>query len=394
MIAGAEQPRPGRPYKILNILYDERVGGPPLRVLQVARRLRPEVQTVVVVPTGTDEFTRMLNADGIPFYQIPLRRLRDSRDPQVHIRWLLDFWPSVRRLIKIIHAEQIDIVHTNGARHLQGAFAARFARTKLIWHLNDVHPSRLLRFFSLPFISLLPDRIAVASEAVAAHYFDAVPSPLQRATFTLYAPVDIDKFTPGRDEEIRREFHVDGETCLIGMVGNLNPIKGHRYFIEAAALVKEQVPHSKFLIVGKKLTNRRPYFDSLNRLARGLGLENDLIFAGRREDVPRILRALTLYVHPALAEACPMAVLEAMATAKPIVVTAVGGGPEVVGEAGVLVPPRDPEAMAQAIVELCRDAARAKQLGTKARLRVERLFSLRECVARHKDLYYQTLNGT
>ncbi|MFW6116915.1 MAG: glycosyltransferase, partial [bacterium] len=379
---------------VLNVLFDERLGGPQKRVLQVARELQHSIRTIVVIPTGKDEFAQLLLESGIPVRRMPLKRLRDTRDLRVHIEWLARFWPNVCQLASIIRREHVDIVHTNGAMHLQSAIAAKLTGTKLVWHLNDVNPRTLIRLFFLPFVSLMADEVVVSSRAVGACYFGAGLPLLRRTTFTLYAPVDVEAFSLEQSDRIESELELRTGVCVIGTIGNISPIKGHRYFIEAAQLIKKQIPRARFLIIGKKLSNRHRYIDSLQELAMDLGLGKALLLTGQRTDVPNLLQSISVYVHTSLAEACPMAVLEAMAAGKPIVATSVGGIPEVVGDTAILVPPRDPGAVADAVVGLCKHPDRAERLGLRARERAENRFSLEECVRTHTELYQKTLKET
>jgi glycosyltransferase involved in cell wall biosynthesis len=177
------------------------------------------------------------------------------------------------------------------------------------------------------------------------------------------------------------------------MVGNINPIKGHKYFLKAAAIIKQKHPDSKFLVVGPKLPNRESYFESLQILCDELGLTEYVIFTGGRQDIPIIMAALDVLVLSSLSEACPMVVLEAMATGKPVVAARVGGVPEEIvdGQTGILVPPEDAEAIAEAVLYLLKHPRQAKEMGVKGRERIIQHFSLEKSVEQHKDLYLRVL---
>jgi glycosyltransferase involved in cell wall biosynthesis len=136
--------------------------------------------------------------------------------------------------------------------------------------------------------------------------------------------------------------------------------------MRAAASIHRQRADVRFVLVGQG-----PLEADLKREAWALGLDGTIVFAGRREDVPRLLRAFDLFVLPSIHEGLSIALLEAMAAGKPVVVTRVGGMPEVVedGVEGLIVPPANPEALSRAILTLLRDADLRAQCGDAARQR-------------------------
>jgi len=375
--------------KVLNVIFDERIGGPQLRVLSIAKQLKSRrIATTVVIPKGHSAFRRQLQMEGIGVYQIPLYRLRDSRNPFVHLKWLIFFWPSIVRIIQIIWREQIDIVHTNGIAHLQAAIAAKLAGVKLVWHLNDINTPRLLIKLIKPLVEGWADGIAVASHAVTNHYW--LGDPPERK-FIQYAPVDVKKFTnqDGPTDKLLQGLKRSG--VLICSVGNINPYKGHRYLIEALAQIAKTYPQVHLVIVGGVLENRLDYYNDLKLIVGKLGIQDKVSFLGQRDDVPRILNASDIYVHPSLAEACPMAVLEAMAVGKPIVATQVGGVPEMIEnlKTGMLVPPEDPNALADAIEWVIGNLDASRLFGVEAQKKARDIFDLEKCTQRHFDMYCQ-----
>src|SRR5215472_16621531 len=113
-----------KPTRVVNILFDERVGGPQLRVLQVAQRLKI-FETIVVIPKGDAAFASLLKQAQIPFHEIDLVRLRYTRSPIIHAKFLARFWPNVAALRRLIREHHVEIVHTNGLMNIQAAIAAR-----------------------------------------------------------------------------------------------------------------------------------------------------------------------------------------------------------------------------------------------------------------------------
>ena len=173
--------------------------------------------------------------------------------------------------------------------------------------------------------------------------------------------------------DVRAEFGFATDAPLIGSVAMLREEKGHDPLLQAFRLVLEDEPRARLLLVGDG-----PLRHALRARAEELGVVEQVVFTGNRSDVPRLLRALDVFTLCSRTECFPMSVLEAMAASRPVVCTAVGGVPEMVahGETGTLVPPGQPRALAEALLDLLRDPDGATRLGRAGRSRVEGEFTL------------------
>jgi glycosyltransferase involved in cell wall biosynthesis len=177
----------------------------------------------------------------------------------------------------------------------------------------------------------------------------------------------------------------EGDGPVILTVGRMTyPAKGHDDLVAAIPEVLRHVPAARFVVAGDG-----PREPEIRALAERLGVSAALTFLGRRGDVPALLARADLVCHPARMEGLPNAVMEAMAAARPLVATAVGGTPELVqdGVHGRLVPPEDPPALAAALVAALRDPAHARELARAARRRIEESFSVEGLVRRVDRLY-------
>ena len=156
----------------------------------------------------------------------------------------------------------------------------------------------------------------------------------------------------------------DKEDLVVGMIGRLESIKGFEYFIDSAAIISREIPQARFLIVGEGSLH-----DKLAVRARDLNIGDKVFFTGWREDIPEILSILDLLALASLNEAVGRVILEAGAVGKPSVATEVGGVPEIIknNTTGILVPPRDPDAMAQAVISLLKDEAKRSEMGRAAK---------------------------
>lgn len=385
--------------KVLNILPDERLGGPPLRVLSVAKKLRYyDIDSVIVIPKGDKTFAKLARKEGFKVYQIYMDRFRDPKSLSgllTNILLPFTILITVYLLKNIIKKESIDIVHSNGIRTLQGIISAKISGVKLVVHLNDTNTPHIMKTVLAPLVLKVSDRIAIAAEAVGGYYFgDAIPEKVS----VIYAPVDLNKFNKknmntSNIKELRAEFGVDRETLIVGCIGNINPHKGYEYFIYAAEKIKKKVKNVKFLIVGATLKTQKLYHKKLLEKLSKLGLENDILFLGYRNDVVRILSIMDVLVLPSVSEACPQSVLEAMAMEVPAVATDVGGVREEIddGKNGIVIQPRRPMIMAEKILFLLENQEVRKEMGKSAREKVEEKFSLDRCVEKHRGIYHKVL---
>jgi glycosyltransferase involved in cell wall biosynthesis len=196
--------------------------------------------------------------------------------------------------------------------------------------------------------------------------------------------VDFAPAPEGAGAAVRRELGVAQGQLLVGNVGALVDHKGQRYLVEAAALVLRERPDARFAIVGEGELEA-----DLKARAKALGLGGRLLFTGFRRDVPAILDALDLFVMSSHLEGLGTIVLDALAAGKPVVGTRAGGIPEIIehGSHGLLVPPRNPAALAAAILRVLADPALAARLASQGRARALEGFSADAMVAGNLAVY-------
>jgi glycosyltransferase involved in cell wall biosynthesis len=189
--------------------------------------------------------------------------------------------------------------------------------------------------------------------------------------------IDVDRFAAGR-----RALPANGP--IVGSVARLSPQKSFETLVAAAPAVLARHPSARFVLVGDGESRAE-----LERLVRDAGLTDCFLFTGTRDDVPDLLASFDVYVLPSLFEGLPHSVLEAQAAGVPVVATPVGGTPDAVvhGETGLLVPVRDPPALADAVLRLLENPDEAQRLAVEARRRVYARFSVDRLVARIRALY-------
>ncbi len=192
-------------------------------------------------------------------------------------------------------------------------------------------------------------------------------------------------------ESIRESLGIRKDVLVIGTVGALTKEKGHVYFLNAAQEVNRIFPRVVFLFVGDG--TQRPYLE--NRASK-LGIADKVIFAGMRKDIREILSILDVFVLPSLNEGLPMALLEAQAARIPVVATRVGAIPDVLedGVTGILIPPKEPEAIAEAIVMILSDKNLASGIAQKGFERVRDNFSSEKMGDKYLSIYKELIEST
>ncbi len=273
-----------------------------------------------------------------------------------------------------VAARLCDVVVSNQSKgHVYGGLAAAVARRPAIWWQHGT-PERSP-------IELLAGRVpAAAVVAGSASSVEAQRRLTPRRRVELVAPGS-DVLGTGRragsGASVRAE-HGWGRCQLVGIVGRLQEWKGQEVFLRAAALVADIDPDVRFLVVGGAILGwEGNYPERLERLARQLGVEERVFFAGHQDDVYPWIDALDVVVHASFGEPFGLVLVEAMALGKPLVATGQGGPSDIVedGISGLLVPPGDHEAMAQAVAGLLVDPERRARMGACAAERARRFDS-------------------
>lgn len=206
----------------------------------------------------------------------------------------------------------------------------------------------------------------------------------------IYNGINLSRLTADQEgvQKVRRRLDVPPDGKVVGMMARLFPVKNHAMFLQAAALINQVIPDTRFALVGDG-----PLRSQLEDMNQELGLASKVTLFGEQRDVGTYLSAFDIAVLTSDTEGCSNALLEAMALGKPIVATDVGGNREVVnhGETGLLVPRDDPEALAEAIITLLRDTDIAHAMGQRAKQMIISRFSLESMIHEYQSLWVETI---
>ena len=363
------------------------MGGPQLRILAVAEALRARgIETAVALPDGPAPFASYLQHQGFTVYRTPLSRLRASLSPTLQSDVLRRLPGGLQSLVRIVRTFAADIVHIHGLYQAPAAMVGWLTDRPLVWHLNDLLlPPALVRLLA-PGIVRVAQAALPVSQAVRRYLFDGLDER-GRVTTVYDPPVRVDPAQP-----LHLPPRPPGEPARLLNVANLYRVKGQAELIDA--LARLPVP-AHLTLAGAALDTQPEVAQGLHEQCRTLKLEHRVTFSGWQEDVARLYERCDLYVHPSHSEACPLAVLEAMAAGRAVVATSVGGVPELVvdGHTGLLVPPHDPARLAAAITQLLQDDGARTLAGEAGRARVLAHFSLKHCADRHESVYRAVLTG-
>lgn len=203
----------------------------------------------------------------------------------------------------------------------------------------------------------------------------------------IYNCIDIDyikNYNTGIVKELKDKFSINESALVFGTVGRLHRQKGHEYLINASKDVIEKIPNSLFLFVG-----RGGIEDQLIQKIKENNINDHFRLVGYQENLPEILALIDIFVLPSISEGLPFAILEAMAAKKPVIATNVGGVPEIITNNvnGILVEPMDPDALAEAMILLARDAKKRDNVAEMGHKRIIENFSIEKMISSTKEIY-------
>jgi glycosyltransferase involved in cell wall biosynthesis len=382
------------PIRIVRIITRLNIGGPALHVIHLHTGLDPARFRQLLIAgreyTREGSLAEVALARGVDLIQVP--------DLFPDMQFLLRDARALLALLRVLRRVRPHIVHTHTTKAgLLGRVAARLAGVPVVVHTFHGHvlshyygpvQTKLLRFMERV-LGLMTDRIVAVSEQV-------------RKDLLMFGIGDAEKvvvITLGLDLQPflrcgayrgmwRREIGARSEEPLVGIVGRIFPVKNHRLFLEAGAILSRAMPQVRFAVVGDGVLH-----GEMERLAQALGLGDRVIFAGWQRDLPRVYADLDALVITSKNEGTPVAAIEAMAAGVPVVATRVGGVPDLIadGKTGLLVPPEDAPALAAALQAVLTDRARAAALAEDARASVRERFEVSRLLADIEALYLDLL---
>ena len=344
--------------------------GTEVHLLRLLKNLDPKRLRCLIAVVGRAGLASQFVAQGIPVE--PLEIYRTLAPSGV--------W-GVAKIVRLLRQERASLLVTyHTAADLLGPMAGLVARCPVISCRRDEGFTKRPIHVTLqrPLNRLLRGMISNSYKVVrAVQKIEGYPSHFNRV---IHNGEDLQRFSPGL-EDLRKKLDLSRGTCVITCVGLLSPIKDHLSQLAAMEQVLRQQQDCCLLIVGDG-----PEREALQQQARPLG--DRVRFLGFQEHIPSILRASDIFLQTSLSEGFSNAILQAMACALPVVVTAVGGNPELVDDhCSILVPPGDVGAIADALIQLVEDRPLRRKIGRAGRQRTEAHFSLQAMVDNYTEAF-------
>jgi len=370
--------------KILHIITDLDVGGAEMMLFNLVnehRKYGHEIQVIGLAHDGLlgDRIKKI----GDPVF--PLNMNANQPDPLTVLR--------LRKLIKKINPDVIPtwMYHAD----LLGAMAAFMAgNPPVIWGLHHTLNSttkmnpwtqRIIKINALLSLFFPQKVICCSEETMKSHINKGYSS---KKMIVIPNGIDLTGFRidPETRVYIRREFGLNPETPLIGMVARFHPQKDHRTFILAAKILHQTLPNVHFILAGSNIVHENL---ELKNWIKEAEMEKNIHLAGLRNDIPRFVAAFDIVsLSSAYGEALPVSICEAMACGVPCVVTDVGDSRKIVSGSGICVPTRDPKALAEGWEQLLSLEQEEKlNLGTLARTRIEKEYNIINIAKRYSEVY-------
>jgi len=355
LIPKPDQPL-GRPLRIMQLVSSPTTSGPSVHVIQLSSLLQAAGHEVVIVARPHSWIAGEAARLGL---EVILSRLH--RFPPGEI------W----RLAREVRVRRIDLLHTHMSRaHFMGVLLRAWCRVPCVatahnrklqphWYFNDfvISTSRDTEHFHRRYNRVPAERIRTI-------YCPVPPRPTDSVTATsIFRQINSWRSTWGRGQ-------AHPGRIWLGVVGVVSAAKGQIHLLRAVRHLCDRGHDVGLVVLGN---HQEAYIRTMQALCQQSSIEDRVFWAGYSDQIPNLMAALDIYVSPSLNESLPLTILEAMAAARPIVATRVGGVPEIVadGDTGLLVPPRQPEALAKAIERLIESPGLAQRLGQQAWARIQ-----------------------
>lgn len=368
--------------KLLFIFPTPQVWGGEGVWLNLLRRINRKKFSISVLTFGTGKLLKRLEDINVKYYSLEKARLRN----------VFGSVKNLFRMIKFLKKEKFDIVNSLGV-HLLSTLSTSVLNIRYILHIHTIHSLPLIdrwclrRARHVVTVSNFSKQLLIGYGVIKEEYIHVI-----------YNGIDIEEFEKKvKGVNLRKELRLHKDTQIVCYIGRIVKAKNLKMLVQTIPKIEQDYQgRVKFLFVGDspKINIREPdYKDNLLKLAEELGVENDIIFTGRREDVVNILKQINIFAIPSLLEVCSMAILEAMTMAKPVLAIRAGGNPELVSEeTGILVNPNDLNGFAKGIIKLLKDKEKAFMIGRAGKRRVKEYFSIEKNVKMTEELYEEILS--
>ncbi|HYE73816.1 MAG TPA: glycosyltransferase [Blastocatellia bacterium] len=360
-----------RPLNVMQVTWSLVAGGAEVYALTIASGLnKQKYRGMMCAIDQGGALENEMRQGGIPYFLM-------HRRPGIQFSLL---W----RMYRLFRTHQSDVVQTHGFNQiLYSALGAKLAGARLI---HTEHSTELYKHWrrriALRLLSMLSDKVIAIGKDSANFLREQVRIPAHKIEI-IRAGIDPQAFVESQ-AEARCELSLNRDDRIAVIVARLYPEKNYRLLLAAFAKAVQQIERAKLLIVGEGIEQ-----EAIHHEIQRLGLSDQVQMLGVRRDVARILAAADVFVLSSDREGLPIAIIEALAAARPVIATAVGDIPEVIsdGVTGRIVPPRNSEALTAALVELLGDSALATSMGLSARQSVVERYTTDAMLSQYDQIF-------
>ncbi|MFH1287881.1 MAG: glycosyltransferase family 4 protein [bacterium] len=368
---------------ILQIINEPWTSGITEYGLILSRGLKKRGHTVVIIGLKDTPVEESARRDNIKFESI---NNINSLSP-------FNIFKSVNQIKDVLKKENIDVINTHRAEgQTLGFLANRLAGNKavLVRTRGDQRTAKN-NFFNHYLYRNLTDKIITASRMAKENHF--VGFDIEDKIAVIPSAVDTDVFNPEiSGGKFRDNYDIKKDEYLIGIIGRLDPVKGHYHFFEAASRLKDILPSVKYVVVGQEENIK---FEQLKKIAESFGLRRKVIFTGFYENVSEAIAGIDIGVIASIgSEAVSRVCLEMMACGKPVIASRVGSIPEMIldGETGLLYNPKDSNKLSEHIKMLVSNHGLMEKMGRNAYLSVMNKFSVDNLIKNTEEMYFEALS--
>jgi glycosyltransferase involved in cell wall biosynthesis len=369
--------------RVLHLITSFEIGGTERQAVELLKRLDAERYDVrLAVLRNEGPFSAEIESRFSNVPEFPLTSFYNANAVK-----------QLGRLRRLMVRQGIDILHAHDFySSLLGATAARLAGVRVIACQRHLKLSdRRVHELGTKFIHRLAHRLLVNSEAIRDRIIDCGTAAPGKIRVIKNGVLEVGESRRKARQQLCHDLGIESGAKVIGAVARLQPVKGHRFLIEAAAVVLRNRPDTHLVLVGDG-----PLRTEIEAQCAALGISNRVHLLGDRNDVTRLVSAFDLLVLASLHEGLPNAVMEAMAASVPVVATAVGGTTELIedGVTGYLAPPADSQALSDRIGFALGDQDNHAGITSAARRRVTTEFGIERMVESVEALYDELMNDT
>lgn len=376
---------PIKKLRVLEMIDDASIGGGQVHVLMLAKHLNREAFEVSIACAGqgylADE-ARKLGIEVIPV----------SMDNRIRLK-------TFREVTRIFRTSDFDILHTHGGTAGFWGRIGSFFTGKPIARIHSYHGMHYLtKNYSFPRRLRMMDQLLLC---LTGKVICVCPSDYRKGLdagivskkkgVIIHYGIEIEKFqTSGQRKALRSKYGLDESAIVFGNVGRLHIQKGQRYLLEAFQIVKNEHSHARLWIIGEGELK-----GELEKLAQDLGIHESMHFLGARTDVHELLSAIDIFILPSLWEGQPISIMEAGAAGKSVIATSIDGIADLLDteKNALLVPVKDPNALARAMMRLIEDARLRNHLSLSIKATVSESFTAEKMAKEIGDLYQETYSS-